>query len=377
MRKIGIGLVGYGFMGKTHSYAYKTLPLYYQNLPFQAELAGVCSRRLENAAGAARDLGYAFATDDFQKLLEHPGIDVIDICTPNNLHHSMVLAAAAAGKDIYCDKPLAVNEQQAGEMCDAVRSRKIINQVAFNNRFLPATMRARELIDQGRLGRIMTFRAAYLHAGSVDPEKPISWKLDQEISGGGVLLDLGSHILDLVSFLLGPYSRLLARTQRAYPQRPDSQGKMVNIVNEDAVYLLAEMADGSMGTLEASKIATGSQDELRLEIHGECGALRFNLMDPNWLYFYDNTLPEQALGGDRGYTQIECVQRYPGPGGAFPAPKASLGWLRGHVHSLYHFLDCVAREKPASPSFADAAYIQKIMARAYQSAQSGQWVEAE
>lgn len=377
MQKIGIGLAGYGFMGKTHSYAYKTLPLFYSNLPFQVELVGICSGHLENATAAVRDLGYAFAADNYQELLMHPDIDVINICTPNHLHHSMILAAIEAGKDIYCDKPLAVDEKQAEEICAAVSRKNIINQVAFNCRFLPATLRARELIEQGRLGRILTFRAAYLHAGSVDPEKPIGWKLDREISGGGVLLDLGSHILDLVCFLIGPYSRLLARTQQIYAQRPDGRGNRIDINNEDAVYLLAEMADGSLGTLEATKIATGSQDELRLEIHGDRGALRFNLMDPNWLYYYDNTLPEQPLGGNRGYTQIECVQRYPGPGGAFPAPKASLGWLRGHVHSLYHFLDCVAWKKPASPSFTDAAYIQKIMARAYHSANLGQWVDLD
>lgn len=375
MREIGVGLVGYGAMGKAHSYAYLTLPLYYQNLPFKVRLAGVCSRRLEQAQKAQDDLGYTFATDDYETLLARPDVDVIDICTPNHLHYEMITKACAAGKHIYCDKPLAKNSEEAEAIVAAIGDRPLINQVAFNLRFLPAVMRARELIDEGRIGRVLSFRAVYLHAGSVDADKPIGWKLDQTISGGGVLVDMGSHILDLVRHLIGEYRRLAARSRILYPQRPDAAGNRVAISNEDSICLIAEMADGSIGTLEASKIATGAQDEMRFEIHGDRGALRFNLMDPNWLYFYDNTLPERAFGGERGFTQIECVQRYAPPGGSFPSAKTSIAWLRGHVHSLYHFLDCVHSGRPAAPSFADGAIVQKIMEQAYRADRSQAWVD--
>jgi predicted dehydrogenase len=377
MREIGIGLVGYGAMGKVHSYAYRNMPLYYQELPFKVRLAGICSRRLEQAQKAKEDLGYAYATDDYDALLALPGVDIIDICTPNNLHHDMVLKAAAAGKHIYCDKPLAVNSQEARALVRAVQDQALINQIAFNLRFLPAVIRARQLIDEGRIGRILSFRAVYLHSGSVDPDKPIGWKLDQATSGGGVLVDMGSHILDLVRFLIGDYRRLAARSRILYPQRPDGSGKKIAITNEDSICLIAEMADGSLGTLEASKIATGTQDEMRFEIHGERGALRFNLMDPNWLYFYDNTLPERPYGGERGYTQIECVQRYAAPGGSFPAAKTSLGWIRCHVHSLYCFLDCVTAGRPAEPSFADGAVIQEVMEKAYLADRTQTWVDCQ
>lgn len=375
MREIGIGLVGYGAMGKMHSYVYQTLPLYYQDLPFTVRLTGICSRRLEQARKAQADLGYAFATDDYDALLAFPGIDVIDICTPNNLHHDMILKAAAAGKHIYCDKPLTVSSAEAEAVVRAVRERSLINQVAFNLRFLPAVMRAKQLIEAGRIGRILSFRAVYLHSGSVDPARPIGWKLDKAASGGGVLVDMGSHILDLIRYLAGDYRRLAARSRILYAQRPDQSGQPVPIANEDSICLIAEMADGSVGTLEASKIATGTQDEMRFELHGDRGALRFNLMDPNWLYFYDNTLPEQPLGGERGFTQIECVQRYAAPGGSFPSPKTSLGWIRGHVHSLYSFLDCVAAGRRAEPSFADGAVIQAVMEKAYQADQTQSWVD--
>ncbi|MDD4139097.1 MAG: Gfo/Idh/MocA family oxidoreductase [Eubacteriales bacterium] len=375
MREIGIGLVGYGAMGKAHSYAYLTMPLYYSGMAFKPYLAGVCSGHLENARQAQADLGYAFATDRFDDLLARPDVDVIDICTPNHLHREMILKAAAAGKHIYCDKPLAISGSEASEIVAAVQGKGLVHQVAFNLRFLPATMRARQLIDEGRIGRILGFRAVYLHAGSVDPQKPAGWKLDPSVSGGGVLVDMGSHILDLVRYLVGDYRKIAARSRVLYPQRPTGSGQTLEMTAEDSICLIAEMADGSIGTLEASKIATGSQDDMRFEIHGDRGALRFSLMDPNWLYYYDNTLPERSLGGERGFTQIECVQRYDSPGGRFPAPKTSLGWIRGHVHSLYSFLDCVARNRPATPSFLDGAVIQAVMDKAYEAERTGTWVD--
>ncbi|HBN83132.1 MAG TPA: hypothetical protein DDZ89_04750, partial [Clostridiales bacterium] len=239
----------------------------------------------------------------------------------------------------------------------------------------PATLKAKELIQEGRLGNILTFRACYLHSGSVDPVKPIGWKQDKYIGGGGVLLDLGSHVLDMIYYLLGEYRSVMAKTQVLYPKRPDKKGVWLDIAAEDAVYMTVRMKNNSLGTVEASKIATGTNDELRFEIHGDKGAIRFNLMDPNWLEFYDNTLPEGSYGGTRGFTKIECVQRYPKPGGDFPSSKGSIGWVRAHVHCLYSFLDSVFYKKQAVPSFEDGAYIQYVMEQAYRSDTEQQWME--
>lgn len=374
-RQLNVGLIGYGFMGRTHSYAYRNLPLFYENLPFKVNLLGICSSRLENAEKARDQLGYEYAIDDYTRLIADKRIDIINVCTPNNLHFDILIKAIEAGKHIYCDKPLVISEEQAGLVVKALVGKDIIHQMAFNNRFLPAILRARQLVDDGRIGRVLNFRASYLHSGSVDPGRPMGWKLDRKVGGGGVLFDLGSHVLDLVYYLAGEYGRVMAKNNVIYKHRPDTDGNLQTVEAEDTALIIAEMKGGGTGIIEATKAATGTNDELRLEIHGDRGALRFNLMDPNWLHFYDNTLPEQPLGGDRGFKSIECVQRYEKPGGGFPAAKAGIGWLRGHVHSIYSFLDCVDKGLPASPSLIDGAYIQQIMARCYESAASGIWVD--
>jgi predicted dehydrogenase len=289
----------------------------------------------------------------------------------------MVLNALKTGKNVYCDKPLATSYEETKEITSALGMYDLITQMALQYRFFPATMRAKELIEEGRIGRIMSFRACYLHSGSVDPNKPIGWKQDKKFGGGGVLFDLGSHIIDVIYYLLGEYSSVFANAEIIYSQRPDKSGKMVNIEADDVAFMIVKMKNGGTGTIEASKIATGTNDELRFEIHGDKGAIRFNHMDPNWLEFYDNTLPEVPLGGTKGYTKIECVQRFKKPGGDFPSSKFSIGWIRSHVHSLYNFLSCVYEGKKARPSFEEGAYIQYVMEKAYQSDAKKTWIKLD
>lgn len=375
MKEIGVGIIGFGFMGKAHTYGYRTIPFYYGNLPFRIRLVGVCNRTLSVAENARDAYGFDFATGNAEDIFNCSDIHVVNICTPNISHKKDILTAIRSGKHIYCDKPLTTNHTDAQDILQALADSPVITQMALQNRFFPVTLRARELIEEGRLGRIVSFRAAYLHSGSVDPNKPIGWKQDQAVGGGGVLLDLGSHVMDLIYYLLGEFSSLSARTEILYGSRPDKNGNRVEIHAEDAVFITARMKNGGIGTIEASKIATGTNDELRVEIHGDRGALRFNLMEPNWLDFYDNTVSEQPLGGLKGFTRIECVQRYPKPGGDFPPSKLSIGWLRSHVHCLYNFLSCVTEERQAAPSLRDGAYIQYVMDKAYESDKSQKWVE--
>lgn len=373
MKELGIGVIGFGFMGRTHTYGIKTIPLYYQNLPFIPRLAGVCDVNRAAADKAKAEQGFAFATDSVDELLARDDIHAVTISTPNIYHKQDVIKALKAGKHIYCDKPLATTTAESREIGELVRDTGLITQMALQYRFFPTTMRAKQLIDEGRIGRVMSFRASYLHSGSVDATKRIGWKQDKKFGGGGVLLDLGSHVLDLMYALLGEFAEIFAETRIVYPQRPDKSGTMIDIDADDLILMLVKMPDGGLGTVEASKIATGTNDEMRVEIHGDKGALRFNLMDPNWLEFYDNTLPERALGGDRGFTRIECVQRFEKPGGDFPSSKFSIGWIRAHVHCLYSFLDCVHRNERAKPSFLEGAYIQQVMDAAYKSCHERRW----
>lgn len=375
MDEIRVGIIGFGFMGKTHTYGYKTIPLYYSNLPFKVKLVGICDTVPGVAEKAKETLDFQFATTNPDDIFNSKDIDVIDVCTPNIYHKDAVLKAIKAGKNVYCDKPLATSYNETQEIIDALEKQDVVTQMALQYRFFPPVMRAAELIEEGRIGRVMSFRSCYLHSGSVDPKKPIGWKQDKKFGGGGVLFDLGSHILDVMYYLLGEYKSIFAKTDIIYSQRPDKNGNMVDIEADDVAFMIVKMKSGCTGTIEASKVATGTNDELRFEIHGDKGAVRFNLMDPNYLEFYDNTLPDAPLGGNKGYTKIECVQRFKKPGGDFPGPKFSIGWIRSHVHSLYSFLNCVYEKKKASPSFRDGAYIQYVMEKAYESDDKGSWVE--
>jgi predicted dehydrogenase len=375
MKEYGVGILGFGYMGKAHTYGYKTIPFYYNDLPFRTKLVGVCTAHKETAE-QARDLhGFSFATTNPDEILTNKEIDIVHICTPNAYHREQVIKALKSGKHIYCDKPLVARYQEAEEILDFLDKTDVITQMTFQNRFLPAVMRAKDLIDQGRLGRIISFRASYLHSGSVDPDKPIGWRQDTELGGGGVILDLGSHVLDMIYHLIGEFKSILTKNIVLYPQRPSVNGELVDITAEDQSLMIVCMKNGSSGMIEVSKIATGANDEFIFEIHGDKGAIRFNLMEPNYLDFYDNTKTDQLFGGDKGYTRIESVQRFPEPGGTFVSPKASIGWIRGHVHCLYSFLQCIHEGKQASPSIRDGAYIQYVMEKAYESDRKSCWID--
>lgn len=377
-KTIRVGLLGFGSMGKTHAYAINNLPYYYTRLPFDAKIVGVCTTNLEKSKSICKEFGFSVATDMPQDLIQSPDVDVIDICTPNCFHYNALKQAIAAGKHVYCEKPLCISAAQATEIAHLVKSQpeRIFN-IVFNNRFLAPLLRAKQLIEEERVGTILSFSARYLHSSALDPNKPIGWKQDREICGGGVLFDLGSHIIDLVYHLCGEFSSVCATTQTVYPERVFAQGGRREANADEAFYMLAKLKNGAVGTVLASKIVSGANDDLSIEIFGEKGSLRFSLMDPNYLYFYDNAVGDAVLGGTKGYTAIECVGRYPLPGGQFPSPKAPAGWLRGHVESMYHFLDSVYRGVQMPPDFHDAAYVQNVMDAAYRSSETNQWEPVE
>ena len=187
------------------------------------------------------------------------------------------------------------------------------------------------------------------------------------------MFDLGSHVIDLVYYLCGNFKAVSGKSKIAYDVRRGMNGEQWNTNADEAFYICAELENGAVGTIEASKIAVGTNDDFTIEIYGEKGALKFDLMEPNWLYFYDTAAYNNEMGGDRGFTKIECVGRYPSPGGAFPGAKAPTGWLRGHVGSMYAFLNCVYTGEKTTPSFDDAAHVQLVMEKAYESDKSKKW----
>lgn len=372
--ELGIGMIGFGFMGKIHSYAYRSLRWLYDPPPAGFRFVSVCTAHDDTARRAAEQGGYEQGVTDFRQVIDDPAVDIIDVCTPNAFHAEACIAALEAGKAVYCDKPLARTVAEAEAIVAAAdKAPAVRHQMTFQHRFLPAVLRARQMIDEGFLGRVFSYRAEFLHAGYTDPTRPMSWRLDAEASGGGALFDLGSHAIDLMRYLAGDVARLSARCKTFITERPTAGGGTAKVEVDDLALMQVELTDGALGTIEASRVATGTNDDLRFEIHGDMGALRCNVMEPNWLYAYDERDAGGAYGGNRGFKAIEAVQRYPAPA-VMPGPKCAIGWVREHIACLHNFVTCVVEDRPASPSLHDGLAVQRIMAAACESSRAGRWV---
>ncbi len=373
---MNIGLLGFGSMGRTHSWAVENIKFYYKDVPFDAKIKGVYTRTPETREMAAKTFGFDIAAASEDELIYNDHIDIIDVCTPNISHYETLKKAINAGKHIYCEKPLCVNSAQAYEIAELADKRGVVGKIVFNNRYMSAMLAAKKLVDDGKLGRILSFRCTYLHSSCTDLNKAAGWKQNRDICGGGVLFDLGSHAIDLVYHICGKFKEVNGRAQVAFPTRPGMDGKLWQTNADEAFYMIAELECGAVGTIEASKIAVGANDDLTLEVYGTNGSIRYNLMDPNYLYFYDNTKPGGDFGGERGFTKIECVSRYAAPAGIFPGIKAPTGWLRGHLGSMYDFLDAVYRnDRQSHPNFDDASHVQRVMEAGYESSVSGCFVK--
>lgn len=371
MKEYKAGILGYGSIGRVHAYAIGAMPYLY-DLPFRLTLAGVYNRTKEKTAAAQQRLGFELAAETPGELLSRRDIDAICLCLPNHQHEEFAIKAIEAGKHLYCEKPLCMNREGALRIGGAAKKAGVKVQMVFHNRFFPAVMRAKQLVDEGRIGRLYSFEAKYYHATNTDPEKPFNWYFDSETAGGGVLTDMGSHIIDLVSYLGGPYARVNAAMQTAVPARRDGGGSRPVSV-EDAGYVLAELKNGAFGTIVASKLATGTNDELELRLFGEKGALRFNTESPNVLEFYDAADRDGAFGGEKGMKRIEAYQRFDPPGGVTPSPKVGIGWVRAHVHCMYAFFHSIHSDSDCNPSLDDGIYNQFVLEKMAESAREGAW----
>lgn len=374
-KSLKIGMLGFGSMGRTHTFVIKNLPFFYPDLGFDVEVAGVCTTTIEKSKRVCDTYGIKIATVNEDDLIYSPDIDIIDVCTPNIFHFDTLMKALDAGKHIYCEKPLCITYEQARIVAEKAREKNVTCGVVFHNRHMAPLTRAKQLVDEGRIGRILSFHAVYYHSSCADPAKKAGWKQNKDICGGGVLFDLGSHVLDTVTHLCGDVESVMGMEQIAYPTRLGMNGETWQTNADEAFYMLCRLPEGGCGTVVASKVHTGTNDDLAIEIYGERGALKYSLMDPNWLYFYDNTTPDAPIGGERGFTRIECVGRYEAPGGVFPSPKAPAGWLRAHSTSYMKFLSAVDRGKKFSPDFDQGARVQRIMEAAYRSAELGRFVD--
>lgn len=375
MKPIRIGMIGYGGIGRVHAMAYRSLPYHYGLPAHTVQIVGVATSAAATAQAAAAEIGCAFWTDDYRTLLARPDVDAVDVCVPNHLHAEIVCAAAAAGKHIYCEKPLAMDVAQAQSMLDAVQTAGVITQMTFNFRFFPAVQRAQQLVQEGFLGRIFSFRGRYYRSSYIDPLKPLTWRQRKAIAGGGALFDIGSHILDLLYSLLGPYAAVQATLDTLIRQRPAAaaSAEMQPVDVDDIALLHLRTASGVLGLVEVSRMGTGLTNDLQFEIFGERGSLRFSAVDPGWLEVYDVRDADSPQGGMRGFRKLETVGRYAGQ----KAPDWSMApdFVRTHAECQYQFLQAVADGRPARPDLADGLHIQTVMAAAERSSVEGGWVQ--
>lgn len=373
-RPLNIGLVGYGGIGRVHALAYRAIPFYYGLPAGLINVVGVATTKPETAEKAAREIGCDFWTDDYRQLLARPDIDVIDCCTPNNAHEEVIVAAAKVGKHIYCEKPLAMDVAEGQRIVEAVQMAGVKSQMTFNFRFYPAIIRARQLINEGFVGRVFSFRGRYYRSSYISAEKPLTWRLRKEYTGGGALFDLGSHILDVVYYLLGDFGSVQAVLDTLIKERPvaPNAAEKAPVDVDDIALLHLRMADNTLGLVEISRMGTGATNDLVIEIFGDKGAIRFDLTQPNWLEVYDVRDKDQPMGGMRGFRNVETVQRYEGQ----KAPDWTMtpNFERSHAECQYRFLKAIWDDRPAAPSLADGLRVQEIMAAATQSSDEQRWV---
>jgi predicted dehydrogenase len=348
---LGVGMLGYAFMGKAHTNAYKTLDYIYTPPPAHARLVAIAGRSAERVRAAAERYGYEKAVTDWHDLVNDPQIQVFDNGAPNNLHAEPCIAAAQAGKHIICEKPLARNAAEAKAMLDAVQAAGVVHMCAFNYRFVPALKLARDIIHAGRLGRIYHFRAQYLQEWIMDPGFGMVWRLDAAEAGSGVLGDLGTHIIDLARFLVGEPASVGGETATFIKERPDAAGGTSAVDVDDAFVATVRFQNGALGTLEASRFAKGRKNHQIIEINGEKGSLAFNLERLNELEVY---LPEEESGGDAtGFRQVLVTESTHPYYAAWWPQGHIIGWEHSFVHEIHRFFEAIVAGGSVTPEGAD------------------------
>ena len=350
--EIGVGMLGYAFMGKAHTNAYKTIPYMIYPPPAIPRLITIAGRNSEGVQEAAKRYGYENATTDWHKMLKDDRIQLFDNGGPNEAHAEACIAAAKAGKHILCEKPLARNAKEAAQMLEAVTKSGMKHMVGFNYRFVPALRQIRQWIEEGRLGEIYHFRAVYLQEWITDPSVPMNWRLDQKRAGSGALGDLGAHIIDLARWLVGEPVRVSAMAKTFIKQRPlgDGSGKRGEVSVDDAFTALFEFENGALGTLEASRFCPGRKNAEVIEINGSKGSVVFNLERFNELQvFWKGEQPRESQGF---HDVLVSESFHPFWGNWWPQGHI-IGWEHTFIHEITHLLDAIVNDKQVAPYGAD------------------------
>jgi predicted dehydrogenase len=376
-KNFNIGMIGYGFMGRAHSNAYRKVNNFF-DLEYRPVLKAVCARDEKKAKAFGEKWGYESAETDWRKLIARKDIDAVDICTPNNLHKEIAIAAAQAGKAILCEKPLAMNAAEGTEMVVAVEKAGVPNIVWYNYRRVPAVTFAKKLVDSGKLGRIFHYRANFLQDWTIAADLPQGgqalWRLDVAAAGSGVTGDLLAHCIDTAIWLNGGIAKVSAMTETFIKERKHNlTGKVEKVGIDDACAFLCRFTNGSLGLFESTRYARGHKALYTLEINGEHASIKWDLHDLHRLEWFDH----RDEGPLRGWRSIHVTDGEHPYMNKWWVPGLQIGYEHSFVHQVADFLDGLAKGKPAGPTFRDAQQTQKVCDAVLASGRSGQWIELD
>jgi myo-inositol 2-dehydrogenase/D-chiro-inositol 1-dehydrogenase len=372
-KSLNVGLVGYGFMGRTHSNAFLQAGRFF-DLPFQPVLKAVCARNPERLAAFAENWGYASAETDWRRLIERKDIDLIDIASPNDTHAEIAIAAARAGKMVMCEKPLGRTAAEAKAMTDAVESARVANMVWYNYRRVPAVMLLKHLIDEGRLGRVFHYRAKFLQDWTISQDLPQGgeglWRLDVSVAGSGVTGDLIAHTIDTALWLNGPISEVSAMTETFIKQRKHNlTGQVQPVGIDDASAFLCRFENGSLATFEATRYARGHKALYTLEINGEHASAMWDLHDLHRIQYFDH----RDEGQLRGWRSIHITDSDHPYMKHWWVPGLQIGYEHTFIHQVADFLEGLSSGKPAAPTFRDGLATDYVTDAVLESAKTRQW----
>ena len=383
-KSINVGMIGYKFMGKAHSHAYRDVSMFFKTETIPV-MKVICGRTEQALAEAAKRFGWENYETSWEKIIQRDDIDLIDINTPNSTHRDIAVAAAKAGKAIICEKPLAKNLSEAEEMLNEVEKAGVKHMICFNYRKVPALALAKELIQNNELGKIYHFRAQYLQDWITDPEFPLVWRLKKELSGTGANGDLNSHVIDLARFLVGEISQVIGMQETFITQRPElktgkelttgltaqSKKEMGEVTVDDATLFLARFTNGALGSFEATRFANGRRNGLRLEINGSKGSLMFEQENMNELWLYSCQDPK----GAQGFKRIQVNEAEHPYINAWWPPGHIIGYEHTFVHVIYDLLKAIDEDKMPSPNFRDGVECQKVLEAVQKSAEEERWIK--
>src|SRR4051794_32248972 len=377
--RLGVGMIGYAFMGAAHSQAWRTAGRFF-DLPYQVDMAALGGRSADAAGAAADRLGWSSVETDWRALVARDDVDLVDVCTPGDTHAEIAIAALEAGKHVLCEKPLANTVEEAEEMtraAEAAAARGVRSMVGFNYRRVPALSLAQRIVASGRLGELRHVRAQYLQDWIVDPEFPLVWRLQRELAGSGALGDIGAHIVDAAQFVTGrTITGVSAVTETFVKQRPllssssgglaatgGSEG-MGEVTVDDAAIFTARLAGGVLGVFEATRFATGRKNVIRLEVNGSRGSLAFDFEAMNELLVHDAEADAEVAG----WTRIQVTEPDHPYVAAWWPPGHLIGYEHTFTHEVVDLLADIAAGQDPTPSFADGLQVQRVLAAVEQSA---------